>query len=69
MAFEKNHTVDDETHRINLCIKFRSTNFFDSKYDFKCVYPDDIDVLNRTEEVMRAIWQIDNGKNCMRELP
>ena len=62
------NVVDDETHRINSCIKFRERNLFYSrhKYDFQSIFSDDGDCVDRTVEVVNYLWKLDNGRNEMR---
>ena len=60
--------IDDESHRINDCIKYKHVNLYYSrlKFDFKSICSANKTTLDRAETVIRAIWALDNGKNCVR---
>ena len=57
--------VDDENHRINECLRFKNRNLCMSvlKYDFGDIYSDDEDTVIRTIEVIRLLWNLENGQN------
>ena len=59
---------DDESHRINSCLRFKDRNLYYStyKYDFQSIYSDDDESVGRTLLVIEHMWRLDNGKNEMR---
>ena len=63
------NVLDDENHRINDCRRFREINLYHSpvKYDFDVIFLDDNDAVSRTIEVIMHVWNLENGKNEMRE--
>ena len=60
--------VDDENHRINHCSRFGELNLYYSpiKFDFDCIFLDDMDSVSRAVEVVDHLWNLENGKNDMR---
>ena len=60
--------LDDESHRINHCKKWRTTNLYDSslKVDFSKIVSRDPETLGRLGHVIVKIWDLENGKNTMR---
>ena len=52
------NTIDDENHRLNHCILYRTTNFYDSreKVNFQNVYSDDINVLRSIIPKLGKVW-------------
>ena len=62
------NVVDDESHRINDCIKYKEWNLFCSryKYDFHTIFSNDDECVDRTIEVVNHIWDLTNGKNEMK---
>lgn len=61
-------TVDDEQHRINMCVIWRTVNRYDSndKVDFADVYRDECDILFDISTVILSVWNLQNGKNEIR---
>ena len=60
--------VDDEDHRINDCLRFKGQNLCMSglNYDFGAIYSDDEETVTRTIEVIRLLWNLENGQNEMK---
>ena len=60
--------IDNESHRINSCPKWKNINFYDSdiKVDFLDIYSSDSDMLSKMAGVVLGIWDLANGKNEMR---
>ena len=59
--------VDDEAHRINDCILFRSTNLYDQaeKCDFECIHNDDPEKALEIVKLILKVWDLGNGQNIM----
>ena len=53
-------TLDDETHRLNNCIKWRETNNYDSvqKPDFNDIYSDETSVLSHIIRQIENVWDM-----------
>ena len=60
--------LDNESHRINDCVVFRSTNLYDSKnkIDFNRIYTDDMQSILDVISIVLKIWDLGAGKNVMR---
>jgi hypothetical protein len=52
--------VDDEDHKINHCIEFRTVNLYDcdEKVDFKNVYSKEVDVLKKKTKIISKTWDL-----------
>ena len=61
--------VDDESHRINWCDRWRSINLCDSetKLNYSDIFSDDIKKCMKVVETIISIWDLENGKNEMRQ--
>ena len=61
--------TDDESHRINDCIKYKDKNLFSSslKIDFETVYSENSDAVSRVIQVVSSLWDLKNGKNAMAQ--
>ena len=61
--------TDDENHRINFCMKYRSVNLYDKteKIEFNDIYYDDDDdkVMNVVRTIL-SVWDLAHGKNEVR---
>ena len=59
--------TDDENHRLNHCIRFKTTNCFDDaiKPKFEDVYSSDINVLRRIATIIEKIWNTRNAHGSM----
>ena len=66
---KKCKVIDDENHRINYCTEYRERNLHDSsiKVDFKSIDSGKDDVVERVLEVVCKLWDLGNGRNCMRQ--
>ena len=60
--------VDNEEHRLNQCIKFRETNFYNDaeKIPFKNIYSEDVSVLHPLLKRIQAVWNTRTGGGCMK---
>ena len=61
--------TDDENHRINSCIKYRSVNLFDKteKIDFNNIYAnDDHNKVMNVIKTILSVWDLAHGKNEVR---
>ena len=61
--------VDDESHRIKYCKKWKNVNLHGSslKIDFSRIISRDPETLERLGCVIEKIWDLENGKNVMRD--
>ena len=59
--------VDDESHRLNVCIKWRGKNLFDSneKIDFNDIYSNDANVLRNIIPHIQKLWNMKNAHGTM----
>ena len=60
--------LDDESHRINNCSRFKESNLYSSqvKFDFDHIYSEDDEKLDRAAQVIMELWDIVNGRNSMQ---
>ena len=63
------NTIDDEDHRINHCTKWRNTNLYTSteEIDYGDIYSEDTDKCFTILEIILSLWEMENGKNEMRQ--
>ena len=63
--------LDDESHRINDCIKYKETNFYElgEKIDFSQIYSNNLANVIKVVEVILKLWDLGYGKNMMRQKP
>ena len=63
--------LDDENHRINDCIKYKETNFYElgEKIDFSQIYSNNLANVIKVVEVILKLWDLGYGKNMMRQKP
>ena len=61
------NSVDNEAHRINVCVKFRHVNRCDGadKIDFEKIYSDDQDDVITVVNTILVIWDLYHGKNTI----
>ena len=59
--------IDDENHRLNYCIKFRDTNFYDSetKKDFHKIFSNDIETLREIIPDIQKVWNTKTAHGTM----
>lgn len=64
------NVTDDETHRINYCKKWHKINLYDnhSKIDFNDIYLDDFEKCAAVVNIVLKMWDLENGKNAMRNV-
>ena len=64
------NTIDDENHRLNDCIKWRTINLYDSaeKTDFYSIYSDNVDVLRHLITKIERVWNTQNAHGTMNEI-
>ena len=62
------NVLDDESHRINSCPLWRTTNLYDSqqKIEFLAIHSCNIKDTMRVIEIILRMWDLGNGKNAMR---
>ena len=60
-------SIDDENHRLNDCITFRDTNFYDSetKVDFHKIYSNDIETLREIIPIIQKVWNTKTAHGTM----
>ena len=58
---------DDEDHRLNHCIRYKTTNHYNhiEKVNFNDVYSTDIDVLKKVISQIESIWNTRNAHGSM----
>lgn len=59
--------VDDEEHRLNHCVKYRDTNFYDEeeKTPFKNIYSDNCSVVRVILKKIQTVWNTHTGGGSM----
>ena len=59
--------LDDEDHRINYCIKWRSLNMYDSldKIMYDDVYSDDVSRINKVTYCIEKVWNTNTAQGTM----
>ena len=62
------NVVDDESHRLNSCVKWKHVNLYNGGYsiDFNAVFSEDISTLRLMSRLLRSVWNLENGKNETR---
>ena len=62
------NAIDDENHRMNLCKKWETINYYTSqtKVDFNDVYSSDENTCLRILGIIASLRDLENGKNGMR---
>ena len=62
------NVVDDESHRLNSCVKWKHVNLYNGGYsiDFSAVFSEDKNTLRLMSRLLRSVWNLENGKNEMR---
>ena len=60
--------VDDETHRMNDCPKYRDVNLYEQseKIDFEKIYSDEMTEAMTVVDVILAVWDLEHGKNTVK---
>ena len=60
-------TSDNEDHRLNHCIRYRTVNKYDhsEKTNFNDVYSTDTNVLKRVTTEIEKVWNTRNAHGCM----
>ena len=60
---------DDENHRLNNCIRWRTTNLYDAdmSIDFNNIYSKDISVLKVIIPYIQKVWNVKNGNGNMQD--
>ena len=63
------NVVDNEEHRINDCAKYKNINLFHStkKITYDDIYSDDVANCYAIVERIVSMWDLENGKNEMRQ--
>ena len=62
--------IDDESHRINSCERWRSVNLYDSttKVNYPDIYSDDNSKCLQVVNAIISIWDLENGKNEIKHV-
>ena len=60
-------TVDDEEHRLNHCLRFRESNFYESgqKIPFKNLFLTDVVTLNQIVKNIAQVWNVKTAHGSM----
>ena len=61
------NVLDDESHRLNNCIKWKERNLFDSdeKVNFNDVYSNDIRIVRNIIPLIQSLWNVKNAHGTM----
>ena len=61
------NAVDNESHRLNLCVKYRDINFHDcsSKVNFEDIYLNDPSILKNLVQKISRVWNTQNANGTM----
>ena len=64
------NSLDNEAHRINMCVNFRDVNRCDQadKVDFEKIYSDEPDEVITVVNAILTIWDLYHGKNTIRRI-
>ena len=62
--------TDNENHRINHCILFKSTNYYESetKIDYNMIYSDNLEEALKVTDAILRLWDLGSGRNEMRSV-
>ena len=60
--------TDDECHRINYCSNWRDINLYESadKLNFELIYSENVQESLVVVDRILKMWDLGNGRNCMR---
>ena len=60
--------LDDENHRVNFCIKYRSVNYCEKteKIEFDDIYSDDNNKIMNVVKAILSVWDLAHNKNEVR---
>ena len=63
--------ADSEDHRMNICPKWKDTNYFESetKINFSNVFSNDSSILPRVIERIQKVWELSLGNGLMKRKP
>ena len=61
------NVTDDENHRLNRCVRCRSTNLCDcaENLDFDDIYKSDFTVVKKMTDVVEKVWNMKTGQDSM----
>ena len=61
------HSLDNENHRLNFCMKWKNINFHDSnvKVIFDDIFSDDPKVLRNVISSIEKVWNTKNAHGTM----
>ena len=59
---------DDEEHRLNHCIKYRESNYYDEneKIPFKTIFSGDISEVKNVFPMIERVWNVKLGHGSMK---
>ena len=71
LLFTECGVLDDVDHRINHCSRWNTINLAgcDDKVDFKCILSNEDHVSMKMVDIIIDMWDLENGRNCMRSGP
>ena len=60
--------IDNESHRINHCEVYKSTNLYESetKIDFSMIYSDNMNEALKITDAILKLWDLGSGRNEMK---
>ena len=63
-------TVDDETHRINDCTKYRGVDGFEGRegINFEMIYSDNMCEAITVINTILSVWDLEHGKNTIKSV-
>ena len=55
--------IDDESHRLNFCSRFKQTNLYDAseKVEFSDVFSDNVETVRNILKTIMKVWNIRSG--------
>ena len=62
------NVLDDETHRMNNCPEWSDINLLNDNecIDYNLIHTDNVDDSMKVVGQIIAMWDLGNGRNCMR---
>ena len=62
------HSLDDENHRLNHCVKWKNINFHDSNVDAKYddIFSDNLEILRNVIPSIEKVWNTRNAHGTMK---
>ena len=65
------NSIDDESHRLNVCPTWRNNNLCDTgrSVNFTDIYSNDLDVIRNVTVFIEKVWNTQNTNGKMRTEP